>query len=113
MRRGLLFPMGRGLAPGASLAAGAALLVAGVVSAASSAAVLPARPSAARSLVAQGLPAVITAACQTRTAGTTIRLTADCATEVTLTVPDRFTLDGAGHVITAHDPAWGPSPGPC
>jgi Putative Ig domain/Right handed beta helix region/Domain of unknown function DUF11 len=99
MRRGLRFSMGRGLAPGASLAAAAALLAAGAVPAASSATV----PSAQQ---------VITAACQTRTARATITLTADCATAVTLTVPDGFTLNGAGHVITAHDPASGAFAGP-
>ena len=48
------------------------------------------------------------AACPSHTVtGTTITLTADCDTTVTLTVPDGFTLDGAGHTITAHDPAGG------
>ena len=103
--------MGRGLAPGASLAAAAALLVAAAVPAASSA-VPSARHLAARPLVAQGSDPVITAACRTRTAGTTITLTADCATAVTLTVPGGFTLDGAGHVITAHDPVSGAFAGP-
>jgi Right handed beta helix region len=112
MRRGLRYSMGRGLAPGASLAAATALLVAGAVPAASSATVPSARHSAVRSLVARRSDPVITAACRTRTAGTTITLTADCATAVTLTVPGGFTLDGAGHVITAHDPASGAFVGP-
>lgn len=109
MRRGLRFSMGRGLALSASLAAAAALPVAGAAPAASSATVPPARPPVVRSLVAHP---VISTACQTRTAGTTITLTADCATAVTLTVPGGFTLDGAGHVITAHDPASGAFAGP-
>jgi Domain of unknown function DUF11/Putative Ig domain len=112
MRRGLRFSMGGGLALSASLAAAAALPVAGAVPTASSATVPSARPPAVRSLVAHGSDLVITAACQTRTAGTTITLTADCDTAVTLTVPDGFTLDGAGHVITAHDPASGAFAGP-
>jgi hypothetical protein len=112
MRRGLRFPMGRGLAPGASLAAAVALLAAGAVPAASSATVPSARHSAPRPLVAPGPDRVITAACRTRTAHATITLTANCATAVTLTVPDGFTLDGAGHVITVHDPASGAFAGP-
>lgn len=38
-----------------------------------------------------------------QTSGTTITLTADCATTDNLTVPDGFTLNGAGHTITATD----------
>ncbi|MFD8596695.1 hypothetical protein ACFV1L_17000 [Kitasatospora sp. NPDC059646] len=37
------------------------------------------------------------------TSGTTITLTGDCTTTDNLTVPDGFTLDGAGHTITATD----------
>jgi uncharacterized repeat protein (TIGR01451 family) len=112
MRRGLRFSMGHGRAPGASLAAAAALLVAGAVPFASSATVPSTRSLATGALVVYRLDPVITAACRTRTAGTTIRLTADCDTAVTLTVPDGFTLDGAGHVITAHDPVSGAFAGP-
>lgn len=112
MSRGLRFSMSHGRVPGASLAAAAALLVAGTVPFASSAAVPSARSAATASLVAHRPDPVITAACRTRTAGTTITLTADCATAVTLTVPDGFTLDGAGHVITAHDPVSGTFAGP-
>ncbi|WP_035857989.1 DUF7507 domain-containing protein [Kitasatospora cheerisanensis] len=37
------------------------------------------------------------------TSGTTITLTGDCTTSDNLTVPDGFTLDGAGHTLTATD----------
>ena len=56
--------------------------------------VLPATPASA---------APIMAACAGTTVGTTFTLTADCDTTVPLTVPDGFTVDGAGHKITAHD----------
>src|SRR5262245_16909629 len=49
----------------------------------------------------------ITTACAGTTVGTTFTLTANCDTEVPLTVPNGFTLDGGGHEITAHDPAGG------
>jgi len=39
--------------------------------------------------------------------GTTMTLTADCTTRATVLVPDGFTLDGAGHTITAVDPHGG------
>jgi uncharacterized repeat protein (TIGR01451 family) len=41
------------------------------------------------------------------TSGSTITLTADCATTVPLTVPNGFTLNGGGHIITADDPSGG------
>jgi uncharacterized protein len=34
-------------------------------------------------------------------------LTGDCSTSTTITVPDGWTLNGAGHTITAYDPAGG------
>ncbi|MFF0390716.1 putative Ig domain-containing protein [Kitasatospora sp. NPDC004615] len=37
------------------------------------------------------------------TSGTTITLTGDCTTTDNLTIPDGYTLDGAGHTITATD----------
>jgi hypothetical protein len=37
----------------------------------------------------------------------TITLTDDCDTDATLMVPDGYTLDGAGHTITAHAPLTG------
>jgi hypothetical protein len=40
-------------------------------------------------------------------AGTTMTLQADCTTDVTIPVPQGFTLDGNGHTITAVDPAGG------
>jgi Putative Ig domain/Right handed beta helix region len=45
----------------------------------------------------------VTVACPNMIAGHTITLTADCDTTATLTVPDGFTLDGAGHTISGHD----------
>lgn len=53
----------------------------------------------------------ITTACPGAVVGTTFTLSADCDTTATLTVPAGFTVDGAGHEITAHDPdpAAGPS----
>jgi len=38
---------------------------------------------------------------------TTMTLSTDCTTSVTILVPDGFTLDGAGHTITAVDPPGG------
>jgi hypothetical protein len=46
----------------------------------------------------------ITTACAGVVSGTTFTLTANCDTTATLTVPDGFTVDGAGHETTAHDP---------
>ncbi len=46
-----------------------------------------------------------TSACIFTTSGTTMTLTADCTTDHTIPVPQGFTLDGAGHTITAVDPA--------
>jgi hypothetical protein len=40
-------------------------------------------------------------------ANRTRRLLGDCSTSTTVTVPDGMTLDGAGHTITAYDPAGG------
>jgi hypothetical protein len=45
--------------------------------------------------------------CATSVSGTTITLVADCQTDHTLLIPDGFTLDGAGHTITAVDPVGG------
>jgi hypothetical protein len=49
----------------------------------------------------------ITAVCAGATSGTTFTLSADCDTTAPLTVPDGFTVDGAGHTVTAHDPGPG------
>jgi parallel beta-helix repeat protein len=46
-----------------------------------------------------------TSACDFRISGDTMTLVADCVTDHTILVPDEFTLDGAGHKITAVDPA--------
>lgn len=45
--------------------------------------------------------------CTFTTKGTTMRLTGDCVVDATVLVPDGMTLDGAGHSITAVDPAAG------
>lgn len=45
--------------------------------------------------------------CTFTAAGTTMTLDADCQTDTTILVPDGMTLDGAGHTITALDPAGG------
>jgi len=62
-------------------------------------------------LAAHAAGGSITAACPGVVSGSTFTLSADCDTTATLTVPDGFTVDGAGHEITAHDPdpAAGPS----
>ncbi|MEX2646574.1 MAG: right-handed parallel beta-helix repeat-containing protein [Gaiellaceae bacterium] len=50
---------------------------------------------------------VITFDCSFTVAGTTMTLDGDCETDATISVPDGFTLDGAGHTITAVDPEGG------
>ncbi len=45
--------------------------------------------------------------CEFTLEGTTMTLVADCTTDATIVVPDGFTLDGAGHSITAVDPPGG------
>ena len=45
--------------------------------------------------------------CTFTTSGSTMTLDADCTTDSTITIPDGFTLDGAGHMITAVDPPSG------
>jgi hypothetical protein len=46
--------------------------------------------------------------CEFSTTGMTMTLLADCTTDHTVTVPQGFTLDGAGHTITAVDPVGPP-----
>lgn len=46
-----------------------------------------------------------TNACDFAISGNTMTLLADCETDHTILVPEGFTLDGAGHKITAVDPA--------
>jgi hypothetical protein len=65
-------------------------------------------------LMALMLPAVFltksakaTTACSFAVVGTTMILAGDCSTDSTIVIPDGFTLDGAGHTITAVDPAGG------
>ena len=43
--------------------------------------------------------------CSTSTSGATITLLADCTETTPFVVPDGFTLDGAGHTLTAADPS--------
>jgi parallel beta-helix repeat protein len=45
--------------------------------------------------------------CNFATSGKTMTLTNDCTTSVSIIVPNGFTLDGAGHTITAEDPVGG------
>lgn len=45
--------------------------------------------------------------CTFNTSGSTMTLDADCTTDSTVFIPDGFTLDGAGHMITAVDPTGG------
>ena len=45
--------------------------------------------------------------CPARMESARVVLTADCTTEGTVHVPDGFTYDGAGHVVTAVDPEGG------
>src|SRR6266446_3527319 len=45
------------------------------------------------------------AACSFTTAKKTMTLNGDCITTASINVPNGFTLDGAGHTITANDPA--------
>ncbi len=48
-----------------------------------------------------------TPGCQFSQSGTTLTLLGDCTTDQTIAVPDGYTLDGAGHTITAVDPVGG------
>ncbi len=48
-----------------------------------------------------------TTTCTFTTSGFTNTLDADCTTDETILVPNGFTLDGAGHTITAQDPSGG------
>ncbi len=45
--------------------------------------------------------------CRFATAGTTMTLQTDCITDSTIRVPNRWTLNGAGHTITGVDPEDG------
>ncbi|MDT7541775.1 MAG: hypothetical protein QOE33_1679 [Acidobacteriota bacterium] len=47
------------------------------------------------------------AICVFNSSGTTMTLAADCTTDHSINIPAGFTLDGAGHTITAVDPASG------
>lgn len=45
--------------------------------------------------------------CSFTTVGTVMMLNGDCTTDSTILIPNGFTLDGAGHTITAVDPPAG------
>ena len=45
--------------------------------------------------------------CVFKTVGTTMTLAADCTTDITITVPNGFTLDGKNFMITVVDPQGG------
>jgi hypothetical protein len=45
--------------------------------------------------------------CNFKLSGTTMTLAADCTTAAAITIPDGFTLNGDGHLITAVDPGNG------
>ena len=51
--------------------------------------------------------AALASTCVFNTSGTTMTLAGSCQTDETIYVPDGFTLDGAGHTITAVDPVGG------
>ena len=53
------------------------------------------------------LPAAAATNCTFTTKGTTMKLDADCWTDASILIPDGFTLDGRGHLITALDPMGG------
>jgi hypothetical protein len=59
---------------------------------------------ASASPAAADVPITTQCAPNTTTVGTTITLTANCATTQALTVPDGFTLDGGGFTISASNP---------
>lgn len=51
--------------------------------------------------------ALATTDCAFTVVGTTMYLDDDCTTDATLLIPDGYTLDGKGHLITAVDPVGG------
>jgi len=57
--------------------------------------------------VAVFVPAHAQSNCHFSVHGTAMKLKADCTTDTTILVPEGFTLDGAGHAITAVDPSGG------
>ena len=59
------------------------------------------------SLAALDSPAIAASDCIITPVGSTLVLANNCFTDVTITVPDGFTLDGGGHTITAQDPVAG------
>ena len=74
-------------------------LLAAACSAPDAAAPLAPSGSAARALAGAG------SACAFERSRGTMRLLGDCTTDRTIWIPDGVTLDGAGHTITAVDPA--------
>lgn len=69
----------------------------------------PVGPDAFVAKIGEEAPATT---CTFTTVGTTMTLDGDCTTDATILVPNGFTLDGAGHTITAVDPAGGHFLGP-
>jgi len=59
------------------------------------------------SLVGGVQMALATTTCTFTTVGTTMTLDGDCTTDVTISIPDGFTLNGDGYTITAVDPVGG------
>jgi Right handed beta helix region len=56
---------------------------------------------------AVGFSQTASAQCTTTTTGKTMTLNGDCTTTTSIIVPNGLTFDGAGHTITAVDPAGG------
>ena len=54
-----------------------------------------------------GFSQMASAQCTTTTSGKTMTLNGDCTTTTSISVPNGITFDGAGHTITAVDPAGG------
>lgn len=57
--------------------------------------------------LSSGYRALAVTNCTFSVSGMTMMLLADCTTDETIPIPDGYTLDGAGHTITAVDPAVG------
>ena len=63
--------------------------------------------TAALILIGGGQTAIAATTCTFTTVGSTMTLDGDCTTDATIVIPDGYTLDGAGHTITAVDPSGG------
>ena len=58
-------------------------------------------------LIGGAQTAIAATTCTFTTVDSTMTLDGDCTTDATILIPDGFTLDGAGHTITAMDPGGG------